>query len=89
MVTGYQFSSTDGSNSFHFKVKNINGPYIDGVSITYGSPRKHVWTYISSLSETLRPDCPCMRGAGSQDLHHSLEEIITVNLDFRQDTIYI
>ena len=31
--------------------KTINGVYVDGVSITLGDPRKHVWTYAAGLSD--------------------------------------
>ena len=36
---GYQKGSPD---SFHDKVVSINDPYVDGLSITLGKPRKHV-----------------------------------------------
>lgn len=58
-ATGYQFGSTDGAHAYHYRSKSINGPYIDGVSLTRGSPRQHIFTYISALSETQRADCPC------------------------------
>ena len=28
----------------------INHPYLDGVSITYGKPRKHIWSFYASLT---------------------------------------
>ena len=47
----------DSSNN-----KNIND-YVDGLSITLGSPRKHVWTYAAEFSETgdaaFTHNCPC------------------------------
>ena len=46
-VTGYQFASTDATVT-----GNLNSNYVDGVSITRGSPRKHVWTLISGWSDT-------------------------------------
>ncbi|XP_019862405.1 PREDICTED: uncharacterized protein LOC109591034 [Amphimedon queenslandica] len=46
-VTGYQFASTDAAVT-----GNLNSNYVDGVSITRGSPRKHVWTLISGWSDT-------------------------------------
>ena len=62
-VTGYQYHSTDafqGSN-------NINSPYVDGVSITRGSPRQHVWTLANSITDahTNNPHslCPCTIGS--------------------------
>ena len=34
---------------------------MDGVSITHGSPRHHIWSYVGSLSEIRRDGnvCPC------------------------------
>ena len=62
-VIGYQKGSTDGVNTH---INNINGAYIDGVSITRGSPREHVWSYISGISSntTYYPNsnCPCNTG---------------------------
>ena len=41
----------------------IDGIYVDGVSITRGSPRQHIWTYAIGLQETIPLDypfqCPC------------------------------
>ena len=59
-IIGYQVGSTDAFNSgSHF---TIDQAYIDGVSVTYGTPRKHIWTFASGISETnIRPEtsCPC------------------------------
>ena len=61
MVRGYQKGTTDGFQaSWHGN--GINQAYVDGVSITIGSPRKHVWTYAAGLTqEGNYPDfnCPC------------------------------
>ena len=64
-VIGYQKGSTDGVNTNN----NINGAYIDGVSITRGSPREHVWSYISGISSNtnLSHGCPCNTGAASNN----------------------
>ncbi|XP_019860964.1 PREDICTED: uncharacterized protein LOC109589300 [Amphimedon queenslandica] len=59
-VVGYQKGRTDGLN-----IGNINKPYIDGVSITRGSPRKHVWSYIAGIRSDVNTGatCPCNAGA--------------------------
>ena len=57
-VLGYQRASTD---AFHPSVA-IDGPYVDGVSITHGiSPRQHVWTFAAGLhaGEATTQVCPC------------------------------
>ena len=44
--------------------KGIDGTYADGISITLGSPRQHIWTYASAAHETA--ECPCDLKAGTQ-----------------------
>ena len=40
--------------------RTIDGEYVDGISITYGLPRQHIWTYASGKSEVnLIISCPC------------------------------
>ena len=62
-VIGYQKGTTDGVNT---RINNINDAYIDGVSITRGSPREHVWSYISGLTSNTNyypnSNCPCNTG---------------------------
>ena len=61
-VRGYQFNSP---NAFEGqKGKLINDPYVDGVSITRGNPRQHIWTYTVYNYEKHhynRMLCPCGR----------------------------
>ena len=63
-VRGYQWRGTD---AFYRSVNDINKVYVDGVSITRGSPRKHIWSFASGLTElsTDRNGCPCNSGATS------------------------
>uniref|UniRef100_A0A1X7TZS3 Uncharacterized protein n=1 Tax=Amphimedon queenslandica TaxID=400682 RepID=A0A1X7TZS3_AMPQE len=47
---------------------DTNSYYVDGVSITYGSPCQHVWTLIAGLSEDSTShgghyNCPCSQGS--------------------------
>ena len=54
-VIGYQFGSPDGPNN-----NNINGYYIDGISLTHGSPCKHIWSFISGPFKNRHPSyCSC------------------------------
>ena len=46
----------------------LNKAYVEGVSITSGSPRKHVWTFMAATWETSfshngRGSCPCAPGS--------------------------
>ena len=52
-VTGYQYHSPDAAVR-----SNINSYYVDGVSITRGSPRQHVWTFINGWSDSYNIN-PC------------------------------
>ena len=60
-VLGYQGGTTDGIRSD--TNTNIDSPYLDGVSITRGSPREHVWSYISGLTSNAAASCPCSDGS--------------------------
>ena len=49
-------------NAFSTKIQSIDGIYVEGLSITLGSPRKHVWTYAAGLSDDYdykSDNCPC------------------------------
>ena len=56
-VIGYQYASTDGA----YSSKDINDAYLDGISLTHGNPRSHIWSFISGLHESgsARSLCPC------------------------------
>ena len=59
-VRGYQFGSPD---AFQPSPSNIDSYYVDGISITSGNPRYHLWTYAAGASETVHTlyRCPCAR----------------------------
>ena len=67
-VVGYQRGSPDGFVAFRCSDCNINKAYVDGISITYGSPRKHIWTLAAGVLETehFAYNCPCNSPAGTQ-----------------------
>ena len=61
-VKGYQKGTPEAFHSTEFDTKSINDHYVDGVSITLGNPRKHVWTYAAGLSDDGNEpnhNCPC------------------------------
>ena len=39
-ITAYQFATVDG-----FGTASFDSTYVDGVSLTHGSPRQHIWTF--------------------------------------------
>lgn len=61
-VAGYE----DGvANAFAGTSTSIDSPYVDGVSITYGSPRNHLWSYGIGAFESNQANghnCPCSSG---------------------------
>ena len=60
----YQKGNMD---AFQSKIQSIDGRYVDGISITIGSPRKHVWTYAVGLSDDYdypNYNCPCATHPG-------------------------
>ena len=68
---GYQNGSTD---SFALReVRNIqptiDNPYVDGVSVTHGMPRTHIWTFSAGGSDATVLDyvsnCPCANPGAS------------------------
>ena len=62
-VIGYQVGFTDGTAERANSIKNnINTYYVDGVSLTHGNPREHIWTLMSGESgeSSIRHiKCPC------------------------------
>jgi len=49
-------------------IQSINEPYADGISITLGSPRQHVWTYTVTASDDFNyksSNCPCAQVPGT------------------------
>jgi len=62
---GYQKGSTD---AFVSNSPSVNSAYVDGISITIGSPRNHVWTYAVGPSDNHnygRHNCPCATHPGT------------------------
>ena len=66
MVVSYQYGSPDAFCCRSSSV-SINTPYVDGISITHGSPRQHIFTYAAGYSAkpssaSLQYVCPCNTG---------------------------
>ena len=62
-VTGYQYGTTNAIDP-RGQINNLNGAYIDGVSLTRGNPRQHIWTFMAGLQENAfyqsgQYECPC------------------------------
>jgi hypothetical protein len=60
---GYAYYAPDAF--YNWKV-GINGIYVDGLSITHGTRRKHIWTFAAGWSQSSSSyNCPCSQGGGS------------------------
>ena len=70
-VVGYQYVSPDAVYPDDANHYNIDSHYVDGISITHGYPRQHVWTLMAGLLESSRyvhtndhaPNCPCINNS--------------------------
>ena len=68
-VIGYQVGYPDAAAVRASSIQNdINTYYVDGVSLTHGNPREHIWTLMSgqhdrsSYDSTYYSKCPCGDG---------------------------
>ena len=68
-IKGYQLGNT---LAFLFSIRNeiteIDEAYGYGVSLTHGSPRQHIWTFLSGVKEQPDPtsiNCPCASSSPS------------------------
>ena len=65
-VIAYQVGRT---NAFYGSNKSLDGNYVDGISLTHGSPRQHIWTFAAGLRENgtkyKESTCPCAGNSGT------------------------
>ena len=80
-VVGYQYATTDAMRKtyriLHDVISSaINHSYVDGVSITRGSSRQHVWTFASGSTDTgteTGATCHCINDIQSFISHYFCE----------------
>ena len=63
-VIGYEYGNPDAIHSRPGANYGFNAAYVDGVSITRGKTRQHIWTFMASLQENSFDangvtECPC------------------------------
>ena len=62
-IIGYQIGSPEALY-FASIGTSINTYYVDGISVTRGSPRQHVWTFACGIDEVhTGGSCPCVAGS--------------------------
>ena len=61
-VIGYQYWSIDGFDGGR-NGYGIDDDYVDGISLTYGSPRQHIWSFAAANNIAgSSSSCPCAGG---------------------------
>ena len=63
-AVGYQYATT---SAFQAGGRNIDSSYVEGLSVTLGSPRRHVWSFAVGSSKSHRynrTNCPCAQHPG-------------------------
>ena len=62
-IVGYQVGATVAFVGYSNQEQNINGHYLDGISLTHGqSLRQHIWSFANALAEGIQTAefiCPC------------------------------
>ena len=62
-IKAYQWGYATAFYNYHYGyVTTIDGVYASGVSVTHGTPRNHIWTFVTGISEgnpTSPQVCPC------------------------------
>ena len=66
---GYQFGQTESFGAYH-NSQSLDGYYVQGLSVTHGTPRNHIWTFAAGVSKdgySYTYQCPCAlyRGAAA------------------------
>ena len=65
-IIGYQYYTPDAFDPYYLQRRSIDGVFVDGIVLTHGSPRNHIWTFASGFSQLAnRTGCPCNRGSYS------------------------
>ena len=74
-IIGYQLG---GTRCFHGNESTIDSPYVDGVSVTHGFPRQHIWTLAAGYAEiattSIKYLCPCSLTVSTEQGFHRLWE---------------
>ncbi len=62
-ITAYQYGRPE---AFAFSDSFIDSTYVDGVSLTHGRPRTHIWTFAAAVDNYYRRQlCPCFEISAS------------------------
>ena len=68
-IIGYQVATTDAFSN-DYNTIDINSVYVDGISVTRGQPRNHIWTFAAGVTENSNRhagyNCPCHDSTATQ-----------------------
>ena len=68
-VIAYQVGVTNAFHHHGSASDTIDDIYVDGVSLTHGSPREHIWTFAAGIQESMaahvESTCPCTGNDGT------------------------
>lgn len=71
-IRAYQFSAVNAFSWYAIKGQvqtTIDVPYVDGVSLTHGLPRQHIWSFAAGIQEPptehATSRCPCAGATGT------------------------
>ena len=69
-INGYQYYTTDAFNTG----ASIDSVFVDGIVLTHGSPRQHIWTFAAGITQydIGSSGCPC----NSDSYSHSLPPFV-------------
>ena len=60
-ITGYQYYTTDAFQNYIANGGSIDSVFVDGIVLTHGSPRQHIWTFAAGYTQYYigSSGCPC------------------------------
>ena len=73
-VVGYQFDAPDGFYAYTRSwYTRLEDPFVDGVILTHGTEKQHIWTFSGSVTEVptspqLNYICPCTNPGSTQSI---------------------
>ena len=71
-IIGYQLGTTGAFGAYNsVSSLTIDGIYMDGISVTYGSPRQHIWSFVAAMGDGYTSGtqvCSCSNTANYQQI---------------------
>ena len=73
-INGYQNYTTDAFKNYISSRGSIDSAFVDGIVLTHGSPRQHIWTFAAGYNQytTATNRCPCNSNSYSHSLYTTI-----------------